>query len=132
MRGLAEVAGVAKSTLQRIEHGNHGTLRLSTVERVARALGVKVFNLLVDVPAPRYPWDGPNTTAHLAGQLRLHRERKGLTQEALSEGAKVPRAIIAKIETRMRNPAIQSLEQLAQVLDVAVAELVLPIPPSQL
>ncbi len=62
----------------------------------------------------------------IAGEslLRAWREYRGLTQAALGEAAKVNRVQIANIEAGTRNGSIATMKRLAEVLGVAIDDLV--------
>ena len=52
LRGLKKVSGVAVATLARIEAGGYDP-RLSTLKRLAKALGVTVAVLIGERPTPK-------------------------------------------------------------------------------
>jgi DNA-binding XRE family transcriptional regulator len=51
--------------------------------------------------------------------LRIWRELRGFTQEALARKAKVSRALIAAIETKRKTGSVQTWKKLAAVLKVS-------------
>jgi len=55
--------------------------------------------------------------------LAAHRRRRGLTQEALAEGAEVSPDTIAKIETGVTGARFPVIERLATALEIDPAEL---------
>ncbi|MDB5670963.1 MAG: Transcriptional regulator [Alphaproteobacteria bacterium] len=57
--------------------------------------------------------------------LRLRGER-GLSQRDLAAAARVRQPLISAIELQTANPTLSTLESIAQALDVAVGELLLP------
>lgn len=57
-------------------------------------------------------------TEHIAESLRAARERKGLSQRALSAKAGVPQSHISKIENGAVDLRLSSLVELARVLDL--------------
>jgi len=54
----------------------------------------------------------------LARNLKVNRQKLGLTQEQLAEKANVSTHYIAMVETRNRYPKPEMLERLAKALDV--------------
>ncbi len=63
---------------------------------------------------------------HLARNVRLLREARGLTQEQLSRLSGVPRATWANLESGTANPTLGALLKVASALQVTVEELVSP------
>jgi len=127
-RELAEHAGLVQSTLYRIEHGHHATVRLSTVLQLAKALGVHVAVLLTPGGHSRQAWAQDQALNAAAANIVRRRKAKGWTQEALGEQAQVPRHILAKIERQNRNPTLDVLDRLAAALEVTAADLLTPPP----
>lgn len=68
--------------------------------------------------------------------LRKLRVEKGLSQERLALEAHIDRAYVGRVERGKENVTVSTLEALAQVLDVPVAELFVepapnaPMPPA--
>ncbi len=60
-------------------------------------------------------------TVHIAKLLKTARERKGLSQRALSAKAGVPQSHISKIENGAVDLRLSSLVELARVLDLELA-----------
>jgi transcriptional regulator with XRE-family HTH domain len=58
-----------------------------------------------------------------AGNVRRLRAEKGLTQDALAQGAEMDPAEIRRIESGRRDPGVRVLSRVAQGLGVAPAEL---------
>jgi HTH-type transcriptional regulator / antitoxin HipB len=57
---------------------------------------------------------------HIVAALRAARERKGLSQRALSAKAGIPQSYISRIEHGMVDLQLSSLIELARVLDLEV------------
>jgi transcriptional regulator with XRE-family HTH domain len=55
--------------------------------------------------------------------VRIHREAKKLTQEALAEKADIDRTYLSDVERGARNPALKIIVRLARALNVKPAEL---------
>ncbi|MCK9573631.1 MAG: helix-turn-helix transcriptional regulator [Candidatus Paceibacterota bacterium] len=63
--------------------------------------------------------------SNLAKNLRQLREAKGLTQEKLARLADVANNTIIKIESgKNQNPTLDTLKNIAKVLEVSVDELI--------
>ena len=60
----------------------------------------------------------------MVNKLREIRQRKAMTQEALSKAAKINRVTITKYETGVSSPTLKSAEKLAAALGVTVDELI--------
>lgn len=56
-------------------------------------------------------------------KLRKIRTRKGLSQEALSKEAGLDRTYVGKIERGEKSPSLDTIEKLADVLDIEIMEL---------
>ena len=56
--------------------------------------------------------------------VRRYRKARGLSQEKLAERAGLDRSYIGGIERGLRNVTIMKLQQVAQALDVTLADLV--------
>jgi len=52
------------------------------------------------------------------------REAKGFTQEKLADSVGMMRSNISRIEAAKHRPTLETLEKIAQALDVSVADLV--------
>jgi len=55
--------------------------------------------------------------------VKKHREAKGLTQEALAEGADVDRTYLSDVERGTRNLGIKNVVRLAKALGISAAQL---------
>jgi len=58
-----------------------------------------------------------------AMHLKLFRERRGLTQEALAKKAGISRAYLARLEMGRHDPPLSRLRKLAKALGVRVGKL---------
>lgn len=115
------------SSLYGIEHGKQRTVRLSTVDNIAKAFGVHTGVLLSNAGLPRRPWSGEDSLHLVAVALVSRREALGWTQDELASAAKVSRDIVAKIERQSRNPTLEVLHRLCLALGSEVHELFKPI-----
>lgn len=59
----------------------------------------------------------------LAGNIRVLRKDRGLSQEALADRAGLHRTFVGSVERAERNISIDNIEKLAAALDVAVQQL---------
>lgn len=60
---------------------------------------------------------------HFGQNVRLAREKKGWSQDRLSEESGLHRTYISGIERGVRNPTIEIVQQIAVALDVDIQEL---------
>lgn len=72
-----------------------------------------------------------NGRALVAWNLRRLRTERGVSQERLAADAGVDRAYISELERELGNASVDLLDRLAEVLDVAVAEFLAPVPSGQ-
>lgn len=121
MRALTDRAHISERTLQYLEKARM-VPALSTVEKLAQALGVETGSLLGQRPVPRR---SPEMfiEAIVARNLVSARKRLSLTQETLAEQSGVSRTMIAHIEREARNPSLQTLARLAASLDLSIEAL---------
>ena len=63
-------------------------------------------------------------TKSIAGNIRMFRERKGLTQFELAERAGVTQAQISYCEKGSRVPSLKLCKKIAAVLDCSLSEIV--------
>lgn len=62
---------------------------------------------------------------HIVGEnIRKNREEKGLSQEALAQALNVTRQPVSSWETGRTEPDLDTLHQIAQVLETTVEELI--------
>lgn len=60
---------------------------------------------------------------HLGERIRYLRTMRNLSQSELAREAKLSQPTIAQIEVGKKDPSVQTLKQLAKVLDVEIASL---------
>jgi transcriptional regulator with XRE-family HTH domain len=121
-RALAEHCKIDRRTLQRLEHGELNTLSVATVDKVARGLGVRTGSLFGSRPLTRRE-DERLIEAVLADNLAGLRARMNLTQQSLGEKSGVSMFVIAHIERQGRNPTLETLSKLTDVLGVSMERL---------
>jgi transcriptional regulator with XRE-family HTH domain len=68
----------------------------------------------------------PNPPGHLADNMRLLREARGLTQQQVARLAGVPRPTWSNLESGGANPTLSVLMKVAAALAVSVEELISP------
>ena len=121
MRALTDRAHISERTLQYVEKARM-IPSLSTVEKLAQALGVETGSLLGQRPVPRR---SPEMfiEAIVARNLVAARKRLVLTQEQLAQQSGVSRTMIAHIEREARNPSLQTLARLAASLELSMEAL---------
>ena len=66
----------------------------------------------------------PKTNGDIGSRIRRLREAKGFTQEELADSVGMMRSNISRIEAAKHRPTLETLEKIAQALDVSVADLV--------
>lgn len=59
----------------------------------------------------------------LGRNVRAHRQRLGLTQEALAFDAGMKRSYLVELEAGKRNPSIRAVERLSRALQVPASQL---------
>lgn len=104
-----------------LEHG-HTNLSLSTVDKLAMALGVKTGSLFGRQPISREA-DDQAIEGVLAQNLIAGRRALKLTQETLGQQSGVSMYVIAHIERQARNPSLQTLAKLCVPLRCTLEEL---------
>jgi transcriptional regulator with XRE-family HTH domain len=122
----AQLDRAAVSFLERAERAPD----LSTIVRVARAIGVKPGALLAGIGPVASTVRGPRGSgevlppaARFGVNLRWARERAGISQETLAIDAHVDRAAISVFERGKRNPNLRTLLRLARALELPPAVL---------
>ncbi|NRR22794.1 helix-turn-helix domain-containing protein [Brevibacillus sp. MS2.2] len=60
----------------------------------------------------------PNIASHVGTRIRLLRKNRGLTQEQLGERVHQPQSYIGSIERGEKNISLDTLERIAEALDV--------------
>lgn len=66
----------------------------------------------------------PGSLNRLGSIIRVERERRGLSQEALASLGGVSRTYLGEIERGSANPSFTTLEQIADALGLALSELI--------
>lgn len=117
-RALAEQAKLGRRTVQRIEQGEFKTVTLDTVDRLARALGVKTASLLSARPLSHKVGDRLVQDV-MVENLVAARTSREWSQETLSQCSGVSRYVIARIETQAVSPDLSTLERLAEAMRVS-------------
>jgi transcriptional regulator with XRE-family HTH domain len=79
-------------------------------------------------PAPTGEGQGTDLRQVLGAQLAHHRSRQNLSKGALTRRAKVPLALITRLEQGRANPSLATIDRLAQALGVG-AKALLVAPP---
>jgi transcriptional regulator with XRE-family HTH domain len=117
----ASLDRAAVSFLERAERAPD----LSTIVRIAGAVGVKPAALLRGIGPEGCPARGPRSSgeelspaARFGVNLRWARLRAGISQEALANDARVDRAAISVFERGKRNPNLRTLLRLARALEL--------------
>jgi transcriptional regulator with XRE-family HTH domain len=72
------------------------------------------------------PRDIPTTRLRFARNLRQLRLMRGLSQEELAARAELSQTFLSQIETGRRNVSLDSVDRLAQMLQVDVMEFFQP------
>lgn len=118
---VAVWAGVDPGHLRRLEEGAVDP-RLSTLLRLARALGVGVGELVVDdaPPRPAPPARGPS----LGRALQRARAERGVTRADLARRASVSPQYLQRVESDRQSPTVRVLRRLAEALGVSAGVLV--------
>lgn len=123
-RTLAEHAQVSRSSLVNLEKGQSNP-SLSTVDKLARALGVRTGSLFGKRPVPRQAHDESIEEVLALNLISARRERE-MTQETLGHRSGVSMYVIAHIERQARNPSLQTLARLCVPLQCTLEELLSP------
>jgi transcriptional regulator with XRE-family HTH domain len=65
------------------------------------------------------------STAHavFGAQVRIRRERRGLSQSALADASGLHRSYVGGIERGERNPSLTNIARIADALDISIAQL---------
>ena len=66
-----------------------------------------------------------NIDGHLGRKIKQQRTALKLTQDELARKADIPYTTLVKIETGVvKNPSVQTMQKIAQALDVTIDELI--------
>ncbi|MCA1540603.1 MULTISPECIES: helix-turn-helix domain-containing protein [Bradyrhizobium] len=137
---LAEMAGVNKQTISRIERGEHDNTRDHTIQKLARALGVEPLELTRKAlplegsqsePAPRRPRSRFRVSDTAANYLYLISERYFIKPWQVLELAPLLFCWAAEMSLRERRERIKRLEDACRVARTVEKEM-RHLPPSNL
>jgi transcriptional regulator with XRE-family HTH domain len=144
-RALAGRSGLGMGTLARIE-ASRCEARISTLVAIAFGLGVPLPSLLTGVPGPEpaeRPWVADPTKSEgwslipenarlvrevVGRNLRLERERSGISQRALARNSCVGEDTIVRIEAARQEPKLLTLVALSFGLNVSHMSLLAGLP----
>lgn len=116
-------ASLSTSSLYAIEANESRTVRLDTLERLAKAFGLHPLVLLSPHARPRIHWvNGIDFPAVVGLAVVRARQAKGVTQTKLSTDAQVARDIVSKIECGHRSPTLEVMFRLSIALDVDIRD----------
>ncbi len=125
---LAEKASVSRPNLAALEQKRRANLRLNTLVRFALELDVDVLDFLYDRPPEEQRPGQQEPLARIIANVKALRAAQGLSQELLSVKANRFRTYVGRLENGMANPTVVDLQDLANVLGVAIPELLRPVP----
>jgi transcriptional regulator with XRE-family HTH domain len=125
---LARLAEVGRNTPLNIEKGASNVL-LETIARFSAALQVDPCAFLTEAEFPAPTDERLNKLrVDLAANVKTIRAMRGLSQDTLTERARLHRGYVWQLESAQTNPSLDSLEKIAGVLDVNVWQLLAPRP----
>ncbi len=127
---LSEATGLDRAAISFLERAERSP-DLSTLVRVAAALGVGPVALLEGIGSPDARASGPamepgthaDPASRLGANLRAARKDAGMSQEALAYEAEVDRAAISVYERGGRGPNLRTVLKLARALQLSPAAL---------
>jgi transcriptional regulator with XRE-family HTH domain len=127
---LSEATGLDRAAISFLERAERSP-DLSTLMRVAGALGVAPVALLEGIGSPGTRASGPavehgahpDPASRLGANLRAARKDAELSQEALAYEAEVDRAAISVYERGGRGPNLRTVLKLARALGLRPAAL---------
>jgi transcriptional regulator with XRE-family HTH domain len=125
-RALAQYTGFSLSFLYRIEHARHKTVSLGTLDRIARAFGVAVGDLVAEVPGHQSQPDRDLALNIVAARVTDLRAEREWTQEQLSSVSGVPRTMIAELERKNRNVSLDVVSRIARSFNVSLIYMLTP------
>ncbi|MDP2871073.1 MAG: helix-turn-helix transcriptional regulator [Bacillota bacterium] len=117
---LAAKAHLSPSFVSEIEQGKK-LPSLASLDRIAAALGITRNSL---IPPPGAGLDAPD----LPARVRRARERMGMAQDELAEGAGLSAGMISQIEAGATRPSLETVERLARALCVTPCHLLVEGP----
>jgi transcriptional regulator with XRE-family HTH domain len=119
---FARLAGCHRSLVSQVERAIRN-LSVDTIDRFATALSVDAISLFYDKEVPRNLHNSTPLRERVSSNVLALRNERGLSQDALSERAKLSRNYVSSLEVHKPNVDVGHLEKLAEVLDVPVSEL---------
>ncbi|MGF6261830.1 transcriptional regulator with XRE-family HTH domain [Paraburkholderia youngii] len=122
---FARLIGCHRSLVSKVERAARN-LSVDTIDRFATTLGVDAISLFYDKAIPRELHNSIPLRERVSLNVLALRTRHGLSQDALSERAKLSRNYVSSLEVHRPNADLGHLEKLAKVLDVPVSELFAP------
>lgn len=122
-RQLGELAGIAEPTIRRYELGKLNP-KFKTIAKIASALDVHWLDLLGDDDvAQTVLGQSVNGTSYIGEQIKKCRERKFISPDELGTLIGVSASIIVQYETGLREIDTDTLERIADALDVPIETL---------
>lgn len=115
---LSLAAGLAGTAVLRIESAG-SVPSVEAVEKLAAVLRVSPCALTYGIDRP-FDEAAVGRTASLPERLRLAREERGLSQNALAQASGIARTTIGYLESGETTPSVATVELLAQALGVSV------------
>jgi transcriptional regulator with XRE-family HTH domain len=120
--GFARLVGCHRSLVSQVERGVRN-LSVDTLDRFATALDVDAASLFQDSKVPRDLHNPMPLRERVSANVYALRSKSGLSQDALSERAKLSRNYVSSLEVRKPNVDLHHLEKLAGALEVPVSKL---------
>ena len=122
---FAKLVGCHRSLVSQIERAARN-LSIETIDRFATAFDVDPVSLFYDRVIPRMPQNSLPLRERVPSNVLALRTKRRLSQDALSERAKLSRNYVSLLEVHKPNAFLGHLEKLAEVLGVPVSELFAP------
>jgi Predicted transcriptional regulators len=122
---LSAQVSLARVNLANVEQGRRANMRLTTLARIADALGVDVIDFFCDRHVDEQKPKGEDATARLVLNVKRLRANAGISQQTLSERANRSRAYVGRLETGVASPMAVDLQDLAFALGVSIPDLFL-------
>jgi transcriptional regulator with XRE-family HTH domain len=109
---LAEKLGVKPPTISRYENGTR-ELNVKTLNKIANILDISASELIEQ--------ESNNAiNINLGSNVKLYREKIGISQRELGRKINVTGQLIQKIESGQANPSIQTLNQISKELNISL------------
>ncbi|MGF6635370.1 helix-turn-helix domain-containing protein [Paraburkholderia sp. MM6662-R1] len=122
---FARLVGCHRSLVSQVERAARN-LSVDTIDRFATALGVDAISLFYDKEVQRNPLGWTTLRERVSLNVLALRTKRGLSQDALSESAKLSRNYVSSLEVHKPNVDLGHLVKLAQALDVPVSDFFVP------